>query len=84
VICTHFLKRFVFALLPPVASLADSYGPILDQIKPNTITIVNESHKKPSLLMFKSLALVGIKNYQCIVIWLKIISDQQTILNAVE
>ena len=84
VIFTRFLKRFIFALLLPITSLAASYAPIIEQIKPNTITIIGESHKKiESIELFKSLVLDTIKHYQCVVIGLEIASDQQTILDAV-
>ena len=84
VIFTRFLKRFIFALLLPITSLAASYAPIIEQIKPDTITIIGETHKKAeSIEMFKNLALDTIKNYQCVVIGLEIASDQQTILDAV-
>ena len=76
--------RFIFALLPPVTSLAAIYDPILEQTKPGTITIIGETHKKPeSVELFQNLALDVIRHYQCIVIGLEIGSDQQTILEAV-
>jgi uncharacterized iron-regulated protein len=76
--------RFIFALLLPITSLAANYAPILEQIKPNTITIIGESHKKSeSVELFHNLALDVIRHYQCVVIGLEIASDQQTILDAV-
>jgi hypothetical protein len=84
VIFTGFLKQLIFVLLFPVTSLAAIYDPILEQIKPGTITIIGESHKKAeSIEFFQSLALAAVKQYQCVVIGLEIASDQQTILDAV-
>jgi hypothetical protein len=68
----------------PVASLAAVYDPILEQIKPGSITIIGESHKKTeSVELFLSLALDVIRHYQCVVIGLEIASDQQSTLDAV-
>lgn len=76
--------RVIFALLLPITTLAASYAPIIEQIKPDTITIIGETHKKAeSIELFKNLVLDTIKNYQCVVIGLEIASDQQTILDAV-
>lgn len=81
----YLLKRIIFVLLFPVSSLAAIYNPILEQIKPGTITIIGETHKKAeSIELFKSLVLDAIKNHQCVVIGLEIASDQQKILDAVE
>ena len=68
----------------PAAALAAVYDPILAQIKPGTITIIGETHKKvESVHLFESLALATIQNHQCVVIGLEIASDQQTALDAV-
>jgi len=84
VIFTRFLKRLIFALLLPISSLAASYAHIIAQIKPNTITIIGETHKKAeSVELFQGLALDVIRHYQCVVIGLEIASDQQRILDAV-
>jgi len=69
--------------LLPIPSLAATYAPILEQIKPGSITIIGETHKKAeSVDMFQSLALDVIRHYQCVVIGLEISSDQQPILDA--
>lgn len=79
----YLLKRIIFVLLFPVTSLAAIYDPILEQIKPGTITIIGESHKRvESVELFQNLALAVVRQYQCIVIGLEIASDQQTILDA--
>ena len=80
----HIISYHIILLLLPIASLAAIYEPILEQIKPDTITIIGESHKKAeSVELFKSLVLDTIKHYQCVAIGLEIGSDQQTILDAV-
>ncbi|MDD5319514.1 MAG: hypothetical protein PHD43_02645 [Methylococcales bacterium] len=80
----HIISYLIILLLLPITSLAAIYAPILEQIKPGTITIIGESHKKiESVELFQSLALDAIKHYQCVVIALEIASDQQTILDAV-
>ena len=71
-------------LLFPVSLQAAIYDPILEQIKPGTITIIGETHKKAeSVELFQSLALAVVRHYQCVVIGLEITSDQQTILDTV-
>jgi uncharacterized iron-regulated protein len=73
-----------FLTLLYLSTLAASYDPILEQIKPGTITIIGESHKKvESVELFQNVALDVIKQYQCVVIALEIASDQQTTLDAV-
>jgi hypothetical protein len=75
----------IILLLLPITSLATSYAPILEQIRPGTITIIGETHKKPeSIEFFKNLVLEAIKNHQCVVIGLEIGSDQQANIDAVE
>jgi hypothetical protein len=72
--------------LLPITPLAAIYDPIVNQIKPGTITIIGETtHKKPeSVELFKSLVLGTIKNHQCVVIGLEIAGEQQTKIDAVE
>ena len=62
-----------FLTLLPLSAWAASYDPILEQIKPGTITITGETHKKvESVELFQNLALDVIKHYQCVVIGLEI------------
>lgn len=83
-ILIHIISFHIILLLLPVTSLATIYDPILEQIKPGTITIIGESHKKAeSVDLFQNLALDVIRRYQCVVVGLEIASDQQTILDAV-
>jgi hypothetical protein len=71
-------------LLLPTLSAAAVYGPILERVKPGTITIIGENHKRvESVELFQSLALDVVRHHQCVVIGLEIASDQQAILNAV-
>ncbi len=68
----------------PTRLNAAIYDPILDQIKPDTITLIGETHKKvESVELFQSLVLAVIKNQKCVVIGLEIASDQQAILDAI-
>ena len=68
----------------PISSIAAVYGPILEQIKPDSITFIGESHKKPeSVELFQNLVLDVVKVHHCVVIGLEIASDQQATLDAV-
>ena len=79
----HALKSLFFLLFTSPL-WATPYDHLLEQIKPGTITIIGETHKKAeSVELFQNLALAVIKHYQCVVIGLEIASDQQTILDAV-
>jgi uncharacterized iron-regulated protein len=83
-ILIHIISFHIILLLLPVTSLATIYDPILEQIKPDTITIIGESHKKAeSVDLFQSLVLDIIKHHHCVIVGLEIASDQQTILDAV-
>lgn len=80
----NIISFHIIFLLLPIPSLAATYAPLLEQIKPGTITIIGETHKKAeSVELFQSLALDVIRHYQCVVIGLEIASDQQTVLDAV-
>lgn len=59
------------------------YDPILERIKPGTITIIGENHKRvESVELFQHLVSQVIQHHQCVVIGLEIASDQQTILDS--
>lgn len=80
---THLLLIGVL-LWTPISSIAAVYGPIFEQIKPDTITIIGESHKKPeSVELFQNLVLDVVRDHHCVVIGLEIASDQQAALDAV-
>jgi hypothetical protein len=69
--------------LLPAPLIAAIYDPILKQIKPGSVTIIGETHKKvESVELFQNLALSVVRHYQCVVIRLEIASDQQAILDA--
>jgi len=68
----------------PIFLIAEVYDPIREQIKPNTITFIGESHKKTeSVELFQTLVLAAVKDHRCPVIGLEIASDQQITLDAV-
>jgi hypothetical protein len=78
------ISYYVILLLLPIPSAAAVYDPILEGIKPGTITIIGENHKRvESVELFQSLALDVVRHHQCVVIALEIASDQQAILDAV-
>jgi hypothetical protein len=80
----NIISYYIIFLLLPFPVLAALYAPILEQVKPGTITIIGETHKRAeSVEMFQSLATDVIQNHQCVVIGLEIASDQQTLLDAV-
>jgi hypothetical protein len=65
-IWSHIISFHIILLLLPITSQTAIYDPILEQIKPGTITIIGETHKKTeSVEFFKSLVLDAIKNHQC-------------------
>ena len=75
------LSIVVLAVLLPTTLYAASYDPILGQIKPYSITLIGESHKKvESVSLFKNLVLDALKEYPCITVGLEIASDQQPVL----
>lgn len=78
------ISYYIILLLLPIPSAAAVYGPILERIKPGSITIIGENHKKvESVELFQNLVLDVIRNDQCVVIGLEIASDQQAALNAI-
>jgi hypothetical protein len=78
------ISYYIILLLLPIPSAAVVYDPILERIKPGTITVIGENHKRiESVELFQSLALDVIRNHQCVVIGLEIASDQQATLDAV-
>jgi uncharacterized iron-regulated protein len=84
VIFTRFVQQLVFVLLLPLPALAATQDLILEQIKPHTITIIGESHKRPeSSEFFQTLVSETIKNHQCVVVGLEIGSDQQATIDKV-
>ena len=81
---TNWPLLICLLLWTPISLITAVYEPIREQIKPGTITIIGETHKKPeSVELFQSLVLDVIRDHHCIVIGLEIASDQQMILDAV-
>ena len=79
-------KRTLCAVLLgyPILLMSAVYDPIHEQIKPNTLTFIGESHKQTeSVELFQTLVLAAVKDHHCPVIGLEIASDQQTTLDAV-
>jgi hypothetical protein len=78
------ISYYVILMLLPPPSSAAVYDPILERIKPGTITIIGETHKRvESVELFQSLVSEVIQHHQCVVIALEIASDQQANLDAV-
>ncbi len=70
--------------LLPTSLYAAIYDPILDHIKPDSITLIGESHQKvESIRLFQNLALDALKTFPCIIVGLEIASDQQPVLDDV-
>lgn len=74
----------VFLLLPAL-SVAGNDMPIIDQLKPNSITIIGEIHQRPeSIRLFQKLIKGYLKNNKCLTIALEITSDQQEIIDQIK
>ena len=71
-------KLLLFFLLFPGVSAAENITPILDSIKPNSITIIGETHQLPeSTKLFQNLIKGYLKNNECLTVALEIDSNQQ-------
>lgn len=77
------LILFVLALSSPV--YAESiYNPILKGIKPHSITIIGETHKRPeSFQFFQSIVNSYLQNNKCLTVALEITSNQQSAIDQV-
>jgi len=72
-------------ILFPVPLVAGDYSPIVNQLKPNTITIIGETHKHPvSITLFQSLIYEYLKQHKCLTIGLEIASNQQTKIDQIK
>lgn len=70
-------------MLLPVVSLAGNITPILNYIKPNSITIIGEIHQNPeSIKLFQALIKGYLDNNKCLIVALEINSDQQEIIGS--
>jgi len=75
----------VIILSLPVISYAGSEINILDKIKPDTITIIGETHKhSESLILFQSLISNHLKHNKCLTVVLEIASNQQPIIDKIK
>ncbi len=72
-------------ILFPVPLIAGDYTCIVNQLKPNTITIIGEVHKQPeSLILFQSLISEHLKQNKCLIIGLEIASNQKLIIGKIK
>ena len=79
------ISYYIILLLFPVLSVAGNITPILNSIKPNSITIIGETHQRPeSIKLFQSLIKGYLKNNKCLIIALEIKSNQQPILDQIK
>ena len=61
-----------------------SYNPILEGIKPHSITIIGETHKRPeSFQLFQSIINDYLQKNKCLIIALEIASNQQSTIDQV-
>jgi hypothetical protein len=82
-VLNRLITSFVLGIINMTATAA-VYDPILAKIKPGTITIIGETHKKQeSIELFQNLTVDTIKRHKCVVVGLEIASDQQTKLDAI-
>ena len=73
-----------YLILLPTPLMAGTFNPILDKLKPNSITIIGETHQRPeSIKLFQDLIKGYLKNNRCLTVALEINSNQQTIINQV-
>lgn len=77
------LILFVLTLSSPVYA-ESSYNPILEGIKPHSITIIGETHKRPeSFQFFQSIVNSYLQNNKCLTVALEIASNQQSAIDQV-
>lgn len=79
----RFLILITLLLSSPAYS-ANSYSPILNGIKPHSITIIGETHKRPeSFQLFQSLINDYLRQHKCLTVALEIASNQQSTIDQV-
>ena len=72
-------------ILFPVPLVAGDYSSIVNQLKPNTITIIGETHKhSESITFFQSLISGHLKQNKCLTVGLEIASNQQAIIDKIK
>ncbi len=72
-------------VLLPVPLVAGDYSSIVNQLKPNTFTIIGETHKHPeSLTFFQLLISDHLKQNKCLTVGLEIASNQQLIIDKIK
>ncbi|NOR70659.1 MAG: hypothetical protein GQ532_13365 [Methylomarinum sp.] len=79
----HIILYYLISSSAPL--VAGDYQSIADQIKPNTITIIGETHKHPeSITLFQSLISNHLKKNKCLTVGLEIASNQQSIIDKIK
>lgn len=78
----------VLILLAPLLSSAvyaeSNHHPILASIKPHSVTIIGETHKRPeSLQFFQSIINGYLQNHKCLTVALEVASNQQNTIEQV-
>ena len=77
------LSYLILYILSFHASAA-TYGPILAQLKPATITIIGETHKRTeSIQVFQGLMTDYLRQKKCLTVGLEINSEEQLVIDRV-
>lgn len=77
------LILFILVLSSPVYA-ESSYNPILEGIRPHSITIIGETHKRPeSFQFFQSIINDYLQKNKCLTVALEIASNQQSTIDQV-
>jgi hypothetical protein len=77
-----YYLSMLFLLLISSSAGAASYDPILENIKPGTITIVGETHRRiESPIFIENLVVEALKQNQCLTLALEIDDDQQAAID---
>lgn len=72
-------------ILLPAPLMAGAYSPILEQLQPNSITIIGEIHQHPeSIKLFQELINGYLKNNKCLTVALEIPSNQQETIDQIK
>lgn len=76
------ISYYIILLLLPALSVAGNLSPVLGSIRPNSITIIGETHQHPeSIQLFHSLIKSYLKKDTCLTVALEIHADQQYIFD---
>lgn len=76
---------FVTLLFSPTAYAENGYNRILASMKPNSITIIGETHKRPEAIKFFQSLITGyLQQNKCLTIALEIASSQQSVIDEIK